>query len=653
MSYTPGQLDAVSRYLGLPQGYAPAGIPPVAAQPAAITMPSTEIVGAPVVPMPVVVPPPGASAPMPVYSPPVAVNPDADALARQLGLAPAARMPVMSPSSPIAPQSVGLQLPPGIAPAGTVPVPSMANPPPPAPVAAPAMPPPPAPVAGPPTAPPAQAYHAAPPKAAGPHEPSWADKRRADEAAYLQTFGTERTAAREANDAGAVVRDENAQASARIARLQEEQAANEASFARDESEARATYRAQTQRQVDEVREMKVDPGRLYRDANSWQGVMVGIGGALAGALSGFQGRGGENAFVDIINKNIDRDISAQVQAIGQKNASIADRNSLYGQLVASHKDDVLARAQTRVAMLESARTHMESEAQRLGSVEAQKRFEVLDAQMARTQEQANAAVHGAEEQAAARIAAARAQAAAAAAAARAAAEEKAFQRGTTLEKLRLEDKKIDLEHGTGSNKPTGPGARFVATAPGPDGSVEGYLARNPEVAQKRTNGLASAKRAMLLIDNILELRAEQGKVGRATGREQALALINPLIPSTALGTPAWKTKAEALHGDLKVETKNVKELGAITKPDEPLINSIVGDGAKNLDLFSDETGNRLRQAKESFQRAVDAEGRQEGGARVRKRVDANGRETFETLGLNAPTAPRTAPRVDANGNPVK
>ena len=43
MGYTPGQLDAVSRYLGLPGGYSAAGIPPAAVQPAAVTMPSSRM----------------------------------------------------------------------------------------------------------------------------------------------------------------------------------------------------------------------------------------------------------------------------------------------------------------------------------------------------------------------------------------------------------------------------------------------------------------------------------------------------------------------------------------------------------------------------------------------------------------------------------
>ena len=53
MGYTPGQLDAVSRYLGLPGGYSAAGIPPAAVQPAAVTMPTVEMGPAAPAPMPI------------------------------------------------------------------------------------------------------------------------------------------------------------------------------------------------------------------------------------------------------------------------------------------------------------------------------------------------------------------------------------------------------------------------------------------------------------------------------------------------------------------------------------------------------------------------------------------------------------------------
>ncbi len=625
MGYTPGQLDAVSRYLGLPGGYSAAGIPPAVVQPA--TMPTVEMGPAAPAPMPVVVPPPTSAMPV--------VNPDADALSRQLGLAPAVRMPVASPaSSPIAPQSVGLQLPPGIAPAGTTPVVMAPTPP-----NAAAVPPPPvapsAPAAGPPAVPPVQAYQAAPPGPAAPSGPSWTQKRRADEQAYLSAIGDERSAMQRANDAAQVRDDEAAQAEARIARQKEEYAANEASFQREEAQARDAFRAQTQKQIDEVRNGTIDPGRLYRDSGALTGVMVGIGGALAGMASALN-KSDPDAFTKVIQRHIDRDVDAQVRGLAQKNAGIADRNTMYAQLVADNRDAVLSRAQTTAAMLESARGMAAAENKRLGTPEAQARFEVLDAQLAQRQAQAHAAVDGAEEQAAARAAQAMANARAQALRDRAAAEEKMFQRGVKLEELRQGSRKIDVEEGK-----AGPaakmGERFVATGQDPaTGMATGYIARNEKVAEERTKGLVGAKASIDIIDRILVRRDKQGKDGRLTSRGDG----------SPLGTPTWKTENKADHAALLAAVKDAWGLGVLSGSDMELVQAHIGKDPNALDLIGDETNDRLRAAKAAIQARIAAEGQQEAGTRVAKGVDAQGRETFRPLGSTVtPMNPKDVKRT--------
>ena len=613
MSLTPDQMAAVARYAGVPMLPLPAAPPPT---PPAVTVGS--------------------------MNPPMRTNPDADALARQLGIAPGAPPPPMAPSSPVAPQALGLQLPAGIAPPGVAPAPIV--PPPPNGVAVP----PPA-AAAPPPAPPQPRPAPAPAKGGvaapkGPAEPSiadWTRQRRADEKAYLGTYKAEREALDEASRAAAVKQDEAAEATARMARLQEEQAANEAAFQRDAAEQREKYRAQTQAQLDEVREMKVDPGRLYRDAGAWNSVMVAVGGALSGMLSGLQGRG-DNAFVDLVNRNIDRDIAAQQQAIHQRTASVEARNSIYGQMVASHRDEALAREQTRTAMLQSARTHLESEAMRLGTPEAMARAKAADAQLAREQAAAQQKVDAAEEQAAIRAAQARAAAAAAAAAAAERAREKAFERGVKLEELSI--KRYEAEH-KGEGGAMSPSARFVATGTDPaTGAAVGYLARNAEVAQKRTDGLANTKKALQLLNEIAAEREEQGKLGRFTSRNEG----------SPLGTPEWKTRNRARHAALALALKDAEHLGVLAGPDMGLIHDFVGDDPNKLDLMGNETTNRLRAAAAILQRKIDAEGSQEAGTRVAKAVTPDGREVYTPLGgTSTPANPRAVPRFNADGTPKK
>lgn len=616
MTLTPEQLQALYAYAG-------AGTPASSVlrpQPAAITMPVVEMGPTPAAPMPVVNPPPAATAPMPVYSPPV--NPDAAALSAQLGLAPPAPAPPQAPSSPVSPLAQGLQLPAGIAPPGQAPAVMAPTPPPPPAPPAPAAPPPP--VAAPPAPPRHVGGPVGGPAPAAPQGPSWTQKRRADEQDYLASFGAERAALQRANDAGAVVRDEDAQAEARIARQKEEYAANEASFQRDEAAARDAFRAQTQKQIDEVRNATIDPGRLYRDSGALTGVMVGIGGALAG-MSAALNKTDPDAFAKVIQRHIDRDVDAQVRGLAQKNAGIADRNTMYAQLVADNRDAVLSRAQTTAAMLESARGMAAAEAKRLGTPEAQARFEALDAQLARQQAQAKAQVDGAEEQAAARAAQALANARAAAAAAAAAREEKMFQRGVTLEKLRLEGKKIDVD---AADKP-GLAGRFVATGQDPaTKQPTGYIARDVASAKEEQEGITSAQEAIAAARRILAERTAQGTWGRATSRGAG----NPL------GAAPWVTKVAVDHGILLAKANKAMKMGTMDAGTAPILEAVAGKGAADTDLIGDETNDRLREFIAINERFLEIGRQQAAGLQAVKAADASGREVVIPTGKQAAPA---------------
>ena len=616
MTLTPEQLQALYAYAG-------AGVPTSSVlrpqQPAAITMPVVEM--GPTPPMPVVAPPPGATAPMPVYSPPV--NPDAAALSAQLGLAPPAPAPPQAPSSPVSPLAQGLQLPAGIAPPGTTPA-VMAPTSPPVPAPAPVPAPPPPPVAAPPAPPRHVGGPVGGPAPAAPQGPSWTQRRRADEQDYLASFGAERAALQRANDAGAVVRDEDAQAEARIARQKEEYAANEAAFQRDEAAARDAFRAQTQKQIDEVRNATIDPGRLYRDSGALTGVMVGIGGALAG-MSAALNKTDPDAFAKVIQRHIDRDVDAQVRGLAQKNAGIADRNTMYAQLITDNRDAVLSRAQTTAAMLESARGMAAAEAKRLGTPEAQARFEALDAQLARQQAQAKAAVDGAEEQAAARAAQALANARAAAAAAAAAREEKMFQRGVTLEKLRLEGKKIDVD---AADKP-GLAGRFVATGQDPvTKQPTGYIARDTASAKEEQEGITSAQEAIAAARRILAERTAQGTWGRATSRGAG----NPL------GAAPWVTKVAVDHGILLAKANKAMKMGTMDAGTAPILEAVAGKGAADTDLIGDETNDRLREFIAINERFLEIGRQQAAGLQAVKAADASGREVVIPTGKQAAPA---------------
>jgi hypothetical protein len=450
---------------------------------------------------------------------------------------------------------------------------------------------------------------------------------KADEQRILGTFDTEKKAMGDASRAEQMQTDDAAQRMSGMANDVEARAAEEAGYQRDYEEQRNTFRAQSQALTDEIRSAKIDPSRLYGEPKFGSAIAIAIGGAVAGMFQGL--RGGENQFVNAINRNIDLDINAQQSAIDNKKSALSARNTLYGQLVSSHQDAALARLQTKNAMLESAKMKMEAEAKRLGNpvaaANAERGINAIDRQQASVQLDIDKAE---------RDAAIRAQAAAAAA--RAAAEERNFKRGVELEKLRLEGRKIDVDEAkeTGGAKL---GERFVAT--GQDaatGAATGYLARNGKVAEERTNGLVAAKKSLQLVDRILALREEQGKLGRLTSRNDG----------SIAGTPKWKTEAKSAATELQLQLKEVNKLGAISGSDAQMLERLAPSAVTNLDLIGDETNDQLRTLRSSLQRSVDTEGAQEAGAQVAKQVGPDGREVYVPLGrVQAPTNARAVPRT--------
>jgi hypothetical protein len=451
---------------------------------------------------------------------------------------------------------------------------------------------------------------------------------KADEARILGTFDTEKKAMGDASRAEQMQTDDAAQRMGGMANDVEARAAEEAGYQRDYEEQRNTFRAQTQALTEEIRSAKVDPSRLYGEPKFGSAIAIAIGGAVAGMFQGL--RGGENQFVNAINRNIDLDINAQQSAIDNKKSALSARNTLYGQLVSSHQDSALARLQTKNAMLESAKMQMEAEAKRLGNpvaaANAERGINAIDRQQASVQLDIDKAE---------RDAAIRAQAAAAAA--RAAAEERNFKRGVELEKLRIENRKVDVDEAkeTGGAKL---GERFVATGQDPTtGAATGYLARNGKVAEERTNGLAASKKAVQLIDQILALREEQGKLGRFTSRGDG----------SFLGTPKWKTEAKGAAAELQLQLKEINKLGAVSEGfDATTLERLAPGNVTALDALGDETNDKLRAARARILSNAQNEGAQEAGTQVAKQVGPDGREVYVPLGrVQAPTNARAVPRT--------
>lgn len=196
------------------------------------------------------------------------------------------------------------------------------------------------------------------------------------------------------------------------------------------------FMARSMELTEELGRMKVDPGRLMRDANAGAQFSIGLGAALGGALAAVNG--GPNQSLARLDQMIDRDIRAQEAEIDGKKAQLSARNSIFGQMLQETGDRRIAAQQTRLLMLEAAKTKIQSDSERLGIPEVQKNAEL--------------AVNGIQQKIdSARTAMAKEayetfqRQAAAAAAAQAAAAEKAWQRSMEVAKLGLERDKIEAE----------------------------------------------------------------------------------------------------------------------------------------------------------------------------------------------------------------
>lgn len=219
-----------------------------------------------------------------------------------------------------------------------------------------------------------------------------------------------------------------------LARLKEEDAA-----IAHETEQRANDRfeahmAETQRQLDDVRAKKIDPGRYMRDTS---GFLAVLGGVMGGMYMGIN-KLDHNPFLDDLNKQIDRDIDAQKTDLANQREGVSNRMSMLGQMRSVYKDHTLAELQARNLYYESAKEKLTADASRADSAIAKEHNAQAITTVDRAQKQLDVQIKEAARHEA------MTQAAAAAAQARAARKE-AFENTTKLIELGQKDKQLDIE----------------------------------------------------------------------------------------------------------------------------------------------------------------------------------------------------------------
>lgn len=200
---------------------------------------------------------------------------------------------------------------------------------------------------------------------------------------------------------------------------------------------------QNDRMASEVAQQKVDSNRLFKNMGAAQAVTLGIGAVLGGMMAGLQG--GDNKFMDHIDRMVDRDVNDQRSAIESKRAGLAARQNMYGQLLQQTGDRRLADLQLRNLQLEAIKQETKARADALKTPEILAQSDKIRAGIDLKQDALRTAMLEHKQQQL------QAQAAAAAAARMAAVkysderQDKIAELGLKKDQLTLEQRKADIE----------------------------------------------------------------------------------------------------------------------------------------------------------------------------------------------------------------
>jgi hypothetical protein len=402
------------------------------------------------------------------------------------------------------------------------------------------------------------------------------------------------------------------------------QKAQDAADAHQEAQLAAdhfrSYQEDTQRQLDDVRAQKIDPGRLYADGGSK--FLAIIGGMVGGMYMGAN-KLTSNPFLDQMNKNIDRDIAVQEKNIANNMASVSERRSLLGDMRATYKDESLAKLQAKNLYYESAKEQLAAQAATFDSPIVQARADQAITALGR--EQAKLDITGAMQKAAQAQAAAAAKIAAAERARKADLEER-HQRVAEGELI----VKADEEHGKSAKKDSD---SFVTTGTDPNtGAPKGFKARSPEEATKLSESLTASDELLANIQRAKAIRAEQGYTGRAGSK---------VVPFTR----QWESEARSLEKEIGVGWSRAKPgMGTYDNGIERLTAGIVGD----LDTVGGSADDRLNELERRVTASREKMLQHHAGAEGTKTVDDSGKEHIDPTGkvTPGPSNPKTAKRYD-------
>lgn len=145
---------------------------------------------------------------------------------------------------------------------------------------------------------------------------------------------------------------------------QRQHMANDDKADAEASAAIADRRKQLYAEVDALGSQRVDPARLYNNQTTGQKIT----GAIAIALGGFAaGPRGVNATAQIIQKQIDNDVQAQIEDLATRKGALAAKGTLLQQEMAGGRDASDARHKATLALFDVAMREVDAHAKMLGT----------------------------------------------------------------------------------------------------------------------------------------------------------------------------------------------------------------------------------------------------------------------------------------------
>lgn len=131
-----------------------------------------------------------------------------------------------------------------------------------------------------------------------------------------------------------------------------------------------------------IMDQKIDHNRLFNNMSTGNKVLAAISVMLSGFGAGLQGPGAKNQAMEILQKQIDRDIDAQRAELGKKQTLFSENLRQLGDVRA-------ARAATVSQLLAAAQAKAQMIAAQMGSTEAQQRMALANNEIGLKRSQLN------------------------------------------------------------------------------------------------------------------------------------------------------------------------------------------------------------------------------------------------------------------------